>query len=135
MSHENVEVLRALNRAFNAGDIDGFIGHFHPDAQFTDLANAPDMPPAVRGRAAIRELVLGWIEAFDEFRGEVSEFVDAGHAVICVTHYSGKGRDSGVEVDYQGADLHLLENGRVVSSTIGFPSKEDALSALGHPEV
>jgi ketosteroid isomerase-like protein len=130
MSQENVEIMRRLNRAFNAGDLDAFIEFFHPDAKLTDLLNAPDVPRSVHGRAAIREVVMAWADAFDEFSGEVSEFIDAGDAVLCVTHYRGVGKDSGLNVDYHGVDLHELDSGKVVRSTLGYASTAKALEAL-----
>ena len=134
MSRENVEVVRRLNRAFNDGDWDLFIQFFHPDAQLIDLVNAPDVPQTAQGAAAIRDVVTAWVDAFAAFSGEVSEFIDAGDAVICVTHYQGVGRGSGLRVHYHGVDLHQLEGGKVVRSTLGYASKADALEAVGMPE-
>jgi ketosteroid isomerase-like protein len=130
MSQENVEIVRRLSRAFNEGDLDTFLGFFHPDAEVTDLLNAPDVPREVRGTDAIRNAVLAWYEAFDSFSGEVSEFIDAGDAVICVTHWRGAGKGSGLTVGFHGVDLHELDDGKVVRSTLGYASTAQALEAV-----
>jgi ketosteroid isomerase-like protein len=134
MSQENVDVLTRLNGAFNAGDMDEAMALFHSDAELTDLLNAPDVPGSVRGRAAIREVFMAWVNAFDEFSGEVSEYIDAGDAVICMTHYRGTGKGSGLTVDFEAADVHELRDGKVVRSTLGYPSVAAALGALGQSE-
>ena len=131
MSQENVEVVRRMNRAFNEGDVEGVVDVFHPDAELTDLLNAPDLPRSARGTTGIREVVATWFDAFDEFSGEVTEYIDAGDAVICVTHYRGKGKESGLTVDYDGVDLHEFRNGKVTRTTLGYASKADALQAAG----
>ncbi len=131
MSQENVEIMRRLNAAFNAGDIETAVALFDSEAELTDLLNAPDVPQSVRGMAAIREVFVAWMDAFDDFAGDVSEYVDAGRAVICMTHYHGTGKGSGLTVDFYAADVHELHDGLVVRSMLGYESKAQALEAVG----
>jgi ketosteroid isomerase-like protein len=131
MSEENVELVRRANAAFNGGDVDAFLELTAHDAEFQDLANAPDQSPIVRGRAAIQEVLTLWTAAFDDFRADVDEYIDEGDVVICATHWHGQGKGSGVLVDTHQFDVYELRDGLVVRATLGFRSRAEALEAVG----
>ena len=46
----------------------------------------------MKGIEAIREAWTLWTAAFDELRVDVSEWTDAGDAVIAAAHWQGRGR-------------------------------------------
>jgi ketosteroid isomerase-like protein len=131
MSQENVEIVRRGNAAFNAGDVDTFLEVLAPDAEFQDLASAPDQSPVVKGHAAIREVWTLWSAAFDEFRADVDEYIDRGDVVICAVHWLGKGKGSGLSVDTHQFDVYDLHDGRIVRARLGFGSQAEALDAVG----
>jgi ketosteroid isomerase-like protein len=132
MSEENVEIVRRGNAAFNGGDVDAFVEKFvAPDAELQDLANAPDQSHVVKGRDAIREVWTLWTAAFDEFRGDVDEYIDRGDVVVCAVHYHGQGKGSGISVDTHQFDVYELREGRIVRATLGFRSQAQALEAAG----
>jgi ketosteroid isomerase-like protein len=134
MSAQNVEMLRRTNAAFNGGDADALLGLLAPDAEFQDLANAPDQSRAVKGRAAIHGVWTLWTAAFDEFRADVDEYTDRGDVVICATHWQGEGKSSGVSIDVRQFDLYEFREGSVVRVILGFSSKTEALTAAGLSE-
>ena len=61
-----------------------------------------------------------WRESFDEFRAEISEYIDAGDHVVCVTRWTGRGKASGAVVD--------------VAQVEGFADRQKALEAIGLQE-
>jgi ketosteroid isomerase-like protein len=131
MATENVESLRRTNAAFNRGAADALLELLAPDAEFQDLANAPDQSRAVKGRAAIRGVWSLWTAAFDEFRAEVDEYTDRGDVVVCATHWQGEGKSSGISIDVHQFDLYEFREGSVVRVILGFRSKNEALEAAG----
>jgi ketosteroid isomerase-like protein len=131
MSEENVDAVRRGNAAFNDGDVEAFLMLFAPDAELQDLANAPDQSSAVKGRAAIHEVVNLWTAAFDAFRADIEECMDKGDVVICAVHYHGQGTGSGMSVDVHQYDVFELRDGQVVRATLGFRSEAEALQAAG----
>ena len=134
MSTGNVEILRRTNGALNGGDVDALLELLAPDAEFQDLANAPDQSRIVRGRAAIHEVWTLWTAAFDEFRADVDEYMDRGDVVICAAHWQGEGKSSGISIDVHQFDLYEFREGSVVRVTLGFRSKDEALEAAGLSE-
>jgi ketosteroid isomerase-like protein len=127
---DNVEIAKRANEAFNAGDVDGFIAVIAPDAEMTDLANAPDQRRAIKGTDAIREVWTLWAEAFDELRADVEEYTAVGDFVICRSHWVGQGKGSGISIDLRQFDVFEYHEGKCVSAMLGVESKAEALKMV-----
>ena len=133
MSQENVEVLRRANEAFNRGDVEGVLACCHDDVEIEDLNNAPDLPPIVRGKDAARQVFAAWVTAFEDFVGEIEEYIDIDERyVACLVHYRGKAQ--GLEVDVRAVDLWEVHGSKLVRGTLGFPNRKQALAAVGLSE-
>ena|SRR5437867_12850993 len=126
MSQANVEITKATNAALNRGDFDAALDSFTPDAQLEDLANGPDQATVVHGTAALREVWDLWTAAFDDLRADVEEYIDAGDAVICATHWVGHGKTSGISVDVHQFDVYEFRDGKIVRASLGHKSKDEA---------
>jgi ketosteroid isomerase-like protein len=134
MSQENVEVVKEMNAALNRGDIDDALTHYAPDAEVRDLANGPDQPTLVRGTDQVREIWALWTAAFDELHADVEEFLDAGSAVICASHWIGRGKTSGMSIDGRQFDVFELRDRKIIRAILGCKSKVEALEAVGLSE-
>jgi ketosteroid isomerase-like protein len=134
MSQENVEIVRRGNAAFNRGDYERLAESWHPDIEFRDLAHAADAPETLRGAQALLSLMSEWRETFDDFRAEISEYIEAGDHVVCVTRWTGRGTASGIAVDVFQADVYELREGKIVRATLAYPDKTTALEAVGLSE-
>ena len=134
MSQENVEIVRRGNDAFNRGNFERFAEGLHPDIEFRDLAHAADAPETLRGAQALLSLMSEWRESFDEFRAEISEYIDAGDHVVCVTRWTGRGKASDAVVDVSQVDVYEVREGKIVRATLAYPNKTTALEAVGLSE-
>jgi ketosteroid isomerase-like protein len=131
MSQENVEIVRKLNALANAGDWDAAFELYHPDAELRDLQHAPDMPEVIRGVDALRAVVAGWTEVYDEFRAEVYKYVDAHPWVICDVRWHGKVKGSEMPIDLHVADAYELKDGKVIRTINSCADVPTALEAVG----
>jgi ketosteroid isomerase-like protein len=131
MSQENVEIVRRGNAAFNSGDYEGFAESLHPEVEFRDRAHAADAPETLKGAQALLSLLSEWQESFDDFRAEISEYIDAGDDVVCVTRWTGRGKASDAVVDVSQVDVYELREGKIVRATLAYPDKTTALEAVG----
>jgi ketosteroid isomerase-like protein len=131
MSQENVEIVRRGNAAFNRGDYEGFAASCDPEIEFRDQANAADAPETLNGTQALLSLLSEWQESFDDFRAEISDYIDAGDHVVCVTRWTGRGKASDAVVDVSQVDVYELREGKIVRATLAFPDKTTALEAVG----
>jgi ketosteroid isomerase-like protein len=130
MPDDNVDLIRTANAAFNRGDIEAFLAMCVDDVQIEDLNNAPDLPPVSRGIDEVRETLTAWIDAFDDFRGEIEEYIEAGDRVACVVRYHGKSRASGLTIDQRIVDVWEFRDGRLVRGTLGYSNRDAALEAM-----
>jgi ketosteroid isomerase-like protein len=77
MSQENVEIVTDTVAAFNRGDLDTASDYWTDDLDYRAAEGAPDDPGPIHGKAAMRAYVEDWLGTFDDFRGEVTEFINA----------------------------------------------------------
>jgi ketosteroid isomerase-like protein len=71
---------------------------------------------------------------WEGFEDDLEELIDAGDHVISVVTSRGRGRASGVEVEWAGnAGVWTIRNGKVVR-VVWFSSRKDALEAVGLSE-
>jgi ketosteroid isomerase-like protein len=131
MSQQNVEIVRQLNMLFNAGEIDTAMGRVHPDVQFRDLQNAPDLPETVRGRDSMRRVLAQWASVYDDYRADVVEYLDADPWVLVDVRWHGKGKGSGLQVDVRTVDACKVQDGKVIEYVVGYRDMAAALKAVG----
>jgi ketosteroid isomerase-like protein len=131
MSQENVETLRRANEAFNRGDIEGFLAFCGEEVEIEDLNNAPDLPPVAYGKEEARRLFAAWTDAFDDFSGDIEEYIYAGDRhVACLVHYRGKERGSGLTIDFTAVDMWEFRGNKLIHGTLGYRDRESALEAI-----
>jgi ketosteroid isomerase-like protein len=68
-----------------------------------------------------------WSEVFDDFHAEVLELIDEGDWVAVAVRWKGRSRDTGLAVEWLGADVARVEQGMVVHAESGFPDTATAL--------
>jgi ketosteroid isomerase-like protein len=136
MSQENVEIVRALIAAWNAGDIEALIADAHPELVYHPRADEPDPSPHV-GRDAFERLVYGFVDSFSEVTFEVLELIDAGDHVIASTVLHavlhGQGSASGAGVSDKYVFVYKLRAGLIVEGW-EYRTKQEALEAAGLSE-
>jgi ketosteroid isomerase-like protein len=131
MSHENMEIVKRFEDSWAAGDLDATLECIHDEVVF-------DWSDSIGPFAGIYEgpdgMVRFWQElrdAFEEFRPEALELVEAGpESVITLDVVRGRGKGSGIEIEAQGAMLWSFRDGKIAHAKM-FQTKEEALQAAG----
>jgi hypothetical protein len=70
-------------------------------------------------------------DAWDDFRADADEFVDAGNQVIAALTVKGKGPGSGIEVSMQLFQVWTLRDSKVVRIVGGYRDSRETLEAAG----
>jgi ketosteroid isomerase-like protein len=123
VSEENVDVVRRIYAAWSNGE---FAHEFiDPDAEYVNPPDAVE-PGTRRGHEAF----AGVLEAYEDVRIEPEEFIDAGDDVVVVTRLTGRGRGSGVDINWRYACIWTIARGRGVRFR-WFNKPEEALEAAG----
>jgi ketosteroid isomerase-like protein len=128
MSRENVEIVRRHLEAYLAGDNETALAAYDPAVEF-DTSVRPD-GRVHRGRQGVAEAMRVWTGAFENWRLDVKEYIDAGDKVLVVVRESGRGKGSGLEIDQDAFGVFTLRDGRIVHWK-GFVDRNDALKAAG----
>src|SRR5512132_3332289 len=101
MSQENVELVRRCYELWEQRDFRSEILEELLDAHFVfDLSRNVFNPDVYRGHEGFRRYVEAVEEAWEDFEGTPLEFIDWGDRVVTAVRISGRGRRSGVEVEW-----------------------------------
>jgi len=136
----SVDMVQRLVDAWNARDLDGFIGLLAQDVEWYD----PAMPePPARGRAAVRDFAEGVLRAFPDFTYEVQPPIcsapDGSRCAIVwrisASHlhalqppgYAPTGR----RADIEGVDVLDIRDGQVARIFTAFDVLSAAEQLLG----
>jgi ketosteroid isomerase-like protein len=132
MSKENVEIVRRGYELFAAGDLEGVTALFSAEADLADaggLGVAGTAAGTRRGPEGFLRATEEVLEAFEDYRVEAEDFIEAGEAVVVPVRISGRGRASGAEMETRVAHLWVLRDGKAIRGEV-YKTTEEALKAL-----
>jgi ketosteroid isomerase-like protein len=138
MSQENVEIVRKLFDATARRDTESVLSIYHPDVEWDGSRHpwSQVLPgkAVFRGHQELRAWARRYYETWENLDDTIEELIDAGDQVISIVSTRGRGRLSGIDVDWQGnAGIWTIRNGKVVR-VVWFRSREEALEAVGLSE-
>jgi len=123
MSEENVEVVRRIYAAW----LEGRSARDLIDAD-VEYVNPPD---AVEGGTRHgRQAFAGIRDAYDDVRVEPERFIDGGADVVVIARITGKGKGSGLDIDWRQGYVWTVRDGKAVRFR-WFTKPEQALEAAG----
>jgi hypothetical protein len=106
------ELMRAINAAFNARDIDRIMSFFADDATFL-MARGPDpCGRRVQGKEAIRRVLAERFAVIADMRWDHIDHFVAGQRAVSVWMVTGHGADGEV-LDYQGCDIYEFSGDKI----------------------
>jgi ketosteroid isomerase-like protein len=136
MSQETVEIVRKIFEAVERGDTETVVSLYDPAFDF-DFSRHPWSGVSgdvshYSGLDGLRRWYQEWTEAWEAYEERSEELIEAGEQVVSVVSSRARGRMSGapVESPHHAAGVWTLRNGKVVR-TVWFPSREEALEAVG----
>jgi ketosteroid isomerase-like protein len=134
MSEENVEIVRRALEAWRRGGRKAVADLLDPEIEWRMPPNLPEAG-TYRGRADVVRRLEEFLEAWDDLTVTVEELVDAGDRVVALVRYSGRGRESGIEIAGMTTDAQVwtLRNGKVLRVEL-YGGTAAALEAVGLSE-
>lgn len=132
MAASNVDVVRRAYEAWNGPDpVEGVIPLLHEEFEWVNPPYAVESGTR-SGRNAWRESNATLAAAFDEFRHEVGEMVDAGDVVVCFATFVARGRGGAIAYEKLEPQVWTLRDGLVIRFQ-WFHDRAEALAAAGLP--
>ena len=139
MSHENVEIVRAVYDRYREGDFQASADLLDPHTVLV-LLKASDWGPEIPesgmfiGPGGIAEYTRDYLlRPWADFTMEAEEIVEAGDSVLVHVHKRGVGRTSGVPAELRYFTLWSFR-GRKVIRIESFRERAKALEAAGLSE-
>ena len=128
MSAEQLELLRALNRAFNSGG--DWPSFYAADAELHMPADWPD-DPVYYGLDGLHAALGAWRGGFDEYHWREERLIDAGNdRVVGLYYHRGRVKAGGAWID-QAIGCVFTFAGEKIARLDGFFSWAEALAAAG----
>src|SRR5262245_25926097 len=106
MSQENVEIVWRALEAWGRGDRQAVVDLLDPEVEWSMPANIPDAG-IYRGRDEVVQRLEEFLDAWEDLAVTVEELVDAGDRVVAFVRYSGRGRESGIEISGVTTDAQV----------------------------
>jgi ketosteroid isomerase-like protein len=141
MSHENVEVVRALA----AADVDlasllrddaawaALVDRGLLDHEFEAVGTVIGTERPYLGADGLREFLLDWLAPWESYRSELERTVDLGGRVVALYRAFGTREGSAHEIESRNAWIWTFRDGKVLRIT-GYADAADALKAVGLEE-
>lgn len=130
MSAENVEIVRRGYEHFlETGEA---AAQLWAPGFVWDMSTFRGWPErqTYEGPEGAREFLTGWVSAWEDWRLEVKELVDAGDDVVAIVHQSGRSKATGLPVDMTFGQVWTLEDGKQTRMRM-YADPQEALRAAG----
>jgi len=132
VSDANVQIVRRVYDAL-ADPGEDATALWDPDVEFDvsrDIWGAVMGGGHYRGVEGVRAWMLDLYAAWEQMDIDLEELIEAGDDVVAVIRVAGRGRVSGIEMEYRPAGVWTIRDGRIVR-VVWFVDRDEALEAAG----
>jgi ketosteroid isomerase-like protein len=130
MSRELIELVLIGHEGFNRGDLSEAKANVTDDVEWGTTGSWPGLDKTYHGPDALDAWMKTLHSEWETFGVSLDEVVeDAGDAVILTERLSGRGRESGIEVEMLVFTVYRSEGGKIAARQ-SFRTREEALAAL-----
>jgi ketosteroid isomerase-like protein len=135
VSQANVEVIKRCLDASNRGDFAAAIATTADDVVLVvDERVVPHSAGVFTGRDAVGDWFADWFRSFARgYQFHIQEMRPIGKRVFLVLRHRGRGRSSGVVLEWSVAYVYTIKAGRIARIEL-FSDLSDALKAAGLEE-
>jgi ketosteroid isomerase-like protein len=130
MSEENVETIRRVWVALSEGGDEAVLAFLDPEVVYEDEVLPDHAGETYRGKEGVRKAWARWTEPWDVLATELKWARDSGDEVVSCHHVKARGKESGVELEFDYAYLWRLRDGKIVYSK-SYGDVEKPLAAAG----
>ena len=129
MSQENVEIVRRVWEAWNAGDLDVITEFFTPETGFFPLRSQLE-GVGYRGPEGLREFARDAAEEWEYLRISLDEFRDLDDRVLVLGCFEARGRGSGMDIRFPVGWVVQLRDEKIIELR-AYSDPQQALAAAG----
>jgi len=141
MSQENVgspawiETARRAIDAWNRGDLDAFLGEWHPDCEWRPAfpRSLEGVGTVYRGREGIARAWRGVRAVWEEYRLVPEDTQVVGERLVVIGRVFARGKESGLQLDSGWSGLASFRE-NLTASAWDWLDRDEALRAAGLSE-
>ena len=122
---ENAEVVRRAHEALNSGDMDALVALCDKEFQL-DMSDRVFNPAVYEGHDGIRQFYAEVRDVWEIYVWVPEQLIEAGSDVVALLRSTGRGRESGVEVERETAIVWSLRERRLTSLRF-YRNRDEAL--------
>ena len=115
---------------FNRGDFDAALAKIHADVDWGSPPDMPDIDEPWQGQEALYKGIERFMLAWEELTTHIDELREEGDVVVLDTHWVGRSKGTGIEVQQRMAQVYELRDGKV-ARVRQFRTFGEALAAAG----
>jgi ketosteroid isomerase-like protein len=124
----DVERVREAFAALERDGVEGLVPYFHEEFEGIVPPEMSLEPDTYSGHDGVRRYFALWGEAVDGILFIPVDVIDNGHAVVARMRITGRGRESGIPLDWTVINRLTLRDGLIATMT-AYPTLEEALEA------
>jgi ketosteroid isomerase-like protein len=125
MPSRRVRVAMDAYDAWNRGDFEAMVKNVAPDVEWVTSRVFPDFDRVYRGHDGMRRFWNTMHAAWEVIDVRPTRFVEYGDRILVELHFNGRGRESGVEVELDWAQVITYRDDQV-ARIAGYPSVDEA---------
>jgi uncharacterized protein len=129
MTSPNVDLLRPIYEEWGRGNWRPSFDIYDPHMEWGWSSEFLDLGGVYEDRRDPNPRLRSWLSGWDYWRAEAEEYLELGDYVVVLASYHGKGRESGVEIQQEGAHVFRLRDGKVIRLEI-FASRALAIESV-----
>jgi|SRR5215216_7460185 len=130
MSRELLDLIQVGHEGFNRGDLSVAKANVADDVEWGTTGTWPGLESTYRGPDALDQWMETLQSEWETFTVSLEEVIkDAGDVVVITERLSGRGRESGIEVEMQVFSVYRSEGDKIAKRR-SYRSREEALAAL-----
>jgi ketosteroid isomerase-like protein len=135
MSQENVEIVRTVYERTTRGKGANTLDLYDPEVEVVAGGALGHLVGGgiYHGHDGVRQFYRSYYDAWEHVSYDVRELIDAGEQVVSVVTNRGRGRASGVALEWQVPGVWTFRNGKI-ARVVWFSSRAEALEAVGLSE-
>jgi len=111
----NLDIARAIYRAFAAGDIAAVLAAFSPDIRWTEAEGGPYGGVSIGPNAVLENVFMKLAGEWNGFSAIAREFVSNDATVVALGEYSGTYKATGKSFEAPFAHVWKFQDGKAVS--------------------
>src|SRR3954464_2859420 len=120
MSRENVELVSLGFQLLQRGELGLFEGWLTPDVVIIQPPEVPDAK-TYEGPSAMVQAWKDWPDQWEDFRLDLIDVIDVSDdVVVSATRHRGRGRESGIEMDFHVFYVHVMRDGKLARMEMFF---------------